>query len=185
MNLNNRAFTLIELLAMLVVLGILMAVTVPNITGILSESKNNILIEDVDKLVDAAKTKISTRSDISHPANNKCLVMTLDFLNDSDDFKKGPNDGEYDKFDSFVIVKREGTSYKYYVRLVEKNEDGKYGLEAVDYDAFKKKPKNYMKEITDESKLKDFKTVTEVATDPVVKKYCTESNAIQGFYKEA
>ena len=41
MKLKNRGFTLVELLAMLVVLGILMAVTIPNITGILNQSKEN------------------------------------------------------------------------------------------------------------------------------------------------
>ena len=31
---NNKGFTLIELIAMLTVLGILIAITVPNMTGI-------------------------------------------------------------------------------------------------------------------------------------------------------
>lgn len=43
---NNKGFTLVEILAMLLVLGIIVAITIPNITGILSGQKENVYIED-------------------------------------------------------------------------------------------------------------------------------------------
>lgn len=144
MKLNKRGFTLIELIAMLVVLGILMAVTVPNITGILSQSKTNVLKEAANKMVDTAKVKIASNSKIKKPTQDNCLIFTLDYLDDNDEFKKGPNDGEYDKFDSFVIVKRENNTYKYYVRLIEIVENNGYGIENADYDMFQNNPDEYI-----------------------------------------
>lgn len=138
MKLNNKAFTLIELLAMLVVLGILMAITVPNITGILNQHKTNVIIEDVNKMVETAKVKIASNSNIKNPDIGKCLVFSLNYLDDNQDIETGPNGGAYNKNDSFVIVTREGSSYKYYVRLVEENDDEYYGVNFTEYSSFEK-----------------------------------------------
>ena len=54
---NNKGFTLVEVLAMLVVLGIIIGVTVPNITGILSNQKTNLIAEDGIKMIENAKNE--------------------------------------------------------------------------------------------------------------------------------
>lgn len=143
MKLNEKGFTLIELIAMLVVLGILMAVTVPNISGILSQSKNNILKEDISKMVDNTKVKISSKN-LKKPSNGNCLIFTLDYLDDNDDYKKGPNDGEYDKINSFIIVKRENNKFKYYVKILEKVKNKNYGINLIDYEKIEKDLKKYI-----------------------------------------
>ena len=185
MKLNNKGFTLVELLVMLVVLGILMAITVPNITGILNQTKNNVLIEDVTKMVETAKTKIATKSNISNPQKDKCLVFTLEYLNDSDEFKKGPNDGKYDFYDSFVIVKRVDNKFEYYVRLVEHAKEGDYGVEKAEYKAFKKKYSDFVGPVTTKVGLEDVTELSEVAGLSIINSYCSGSDSIQGFYKEA
>lgn len=185
MKLNKKGFTLVELLAMLVVLGILMAVTVPNISGILSQSKSNIIKEDVNKMVDTTKVKISSNKKINNPENGKCLIFTLDYLNDSDDYREGPNGGKYDFFGSFVIVKREGSKYKYYVRLVEKNTGSpNYGINLADYAVIEKDWESQIGEITNTVDLKTPTTFAQVAAQPVVKTKCPNAESIQGFYKE-
>ena len=55
---NNKGFTLVEVLAMLVVLGIIIGVTVPNITGILNNQKTNLIAEDGIKMIENAKNEI-------------------------------------------------------------------------------------------------------------------------------
>ena len=54
---NNKGFTLVEVLAMLVVLGIIIGVTVPNITGILNSQKTNLIAEDGIKMIENAKNE--------------------------------------------------------------------------------------------------------------------------------
>ena len=182
MKLTNKGFTLVELLAMLVVLGIIMAVTVPNISGILSSQKTNVLKEDVSKMVDSAKIKVASESNIKKPKNGKCLVFTLKYLNSNDDFKSGPNGGLYDMYGSFVIVKREGSRYKYYVRLAEKTEQGDYyGVPDADYDLFAKKAEDYITKFSDRVDLETPTTASEVKTKSVISGHCSE---VQGFYKE-
>ena len=135
---NNKGFTLVELLAMLVVLGVLMAITIPNITGILSQSKNNQIEQDVIKMVDMAKVKMNTDENAKYPTGKNAILFTLSYIDDERNLLTGPNGGNYYRYDSYVVVLREGNRYKYYVRLVEDNKTYKYGVNITDYSTFKK-----------------------------------------------
>ncbi len=115
---RNKGFTLVELLAMLVVLGIIIAIAIPNINNILKNQRKNQFIADATSMVETAKIKAAKNND--KPTNGKCIIYSLDYLNDNDNINEGPNGGEYDQYESYVIYKRENSSYKYYVKLVEK-----------------------------------------------------------------
>lgn len=128
---NIKGFTLVELLAMLVILGILMAVAIPNMNGILGNQRLNGYKQDAENLVEAAKIKVAKDTTIDKPSTGQCYYFTLDSLDDNDEFSKGPNGGEYLRYDSMVIYTRElvsgtTTTMKYYVRLVEKKDDSNY-----------------------------------------------------------
>jgi len=160
---NRKGFTLVEIIAMLVVISILMVIAVPNISGIIKKNRESQAIEDINKLVGNAKAKMDT--DKVKPIHlNECLLFTLKSLDTNDDINKGLNEGEYDPFESFVIVTRkplEGeyetnatSEYKYYIRLYEvkgresgsgktfmtRLSNGNPGV--VDYDDFVKKPED-------------------------------------------
>ena len=137
---NNKGFTLIELIASMVILAMLMLVTVPNVVGILAQNKKNAYSEDAAKMVSSAKYIISEYKNkgilVLPTANGECTVMTMGFL-DKSEFTKAPNDGEYEFDHSYVVVERVAgdnsavgaagsvVKYNYYVQLVEKK-NGKY-----------------------------------------------------------
>ena len=151
---NRRGFTLLELLAMLVVLGILMAVTIPNITGILGSQRINVFKADASNLAEKAKIKVSKNVMIGKPALGECYILTLDYLDDNDDFDKGPNGGTYSPYDSFVIYTRESgsdrtTKFTFYVRLVEETDSGRQGIDLVEYADINKIKKDDIKEMDD------------------------------------
>ena len=133
---NNKGFTLVELLAMMVVLGIIMGVAIPNVMGILTTHKMNEVKSDAEKMVESTKIKMASNRDIIKPTNGKCVVYSLNNVNDNQDVEIGPNGGAYREYDSFVVVKREGNQYHYYVRLVEevKLNTEYYGIDLVDID---------------------------------------------------
>ena len=100
-------------------------------------------------MMDTAKVKMSTDKSINQkPTTNKCIIMALNYLNDSEDINTGPNGGEYMQFDSFVVITREGNEYKYYVRLVEETGETYYGVDLIDRPVLSEKKLDYIKKIS-------------------------------------
>lgn len=127
--LNKKGFTLIELLAAMVILAAIMVIAVPNVMGILNNSKSNAYVEDAKKLLSLAEYRFRSDSSIKRPAKGKCIVMTLKYL-DNSELDNAPNNGAYDKSKSFVVVKNAPQNsknhYVYSVSLVEELENGTY-----------------------------------------------------------
>ncbi len=122
---KKNGFTLIELLAALVILGILMAVAVPNVLGILNQNKITTYIEDTKKLATTAEYKFRGNNSVVRPTSGNCIIMSLTYL-DQSEFESPPNEGEYLKESSFVVIKRSGSTYEYYPQLIEKTKTGAY-----------------------------------------------------------
>ena len=122
---NNKGFTLVELIGSMVILGLLMLVVVPNVVGLMNSNRQTVYIEDAKKLVNIAKSKVSMHK-ISTLADNQCAFLGLGYL-DNSEFDNPPNGGCYDVNSSFVIIKKNDTTheYDYYVQLAELYE-GKY-----------------------------------------------------------
>ncbi len=142
---NNKGFTLIELLAMLVVLGILIGISVPNITGILNQQKETAFIDDASRLVNTAQMMVSTNREIKRPADGKCIVMSMTFLDKSAEIKKSADGGTYLREDSYVMISRAGTKIYYTVRLVETTTSGDvYGIDGIELSILEKEGTNIL-----------------------------------------
>ena len=128
---KKNGFTLVELLASLTILGILMAVTVPNVVGILTQNKEKTYNEDAKKMISTAKYKMAGNNGVVRPGNNNCILMSLGYL-DNSEYENPPNGGKYLREQSFVVIKRVGKRYEYYVRLAEEMTDDDHTLFGID-----------------------------------------------------
>ena len=120
MKLNRQGFTLVELLAALVILGLLMVVAAPNVLGILNRNKSEIYVEDAKKLVARAEYVMRGDTSISKPNGTgaSCIAFSLGYL-DNSEFNDPPQGGEYFINKSYVKVCKVNYDYKYYVQLLE------------------------------------------------------------------
>ena len=56
---NNKGFTLVELLAVIVILGLLMAIAIPSVTKYITQSRVKTLVSTIDSYVTAATTAVN------------------------------------------------------------------------------------------------------------------------------
>ena len=190
---NRKGFTLVELIAMLVVIGILMLIAVPNISGILKKNRENISVEDINKMVGNTKTKIETGKAKYPKVNGQCAVLSLQFIDNNNDIKSGVNGGLYDKTESFILVKKEqinattaSNQFKYYVRLVEKDGDKTYIIPLIDYDEYAKEPDEHVPQFvnfTDEMKLNLASATKEEVKDKVNDMISNLCTSVSDMYK--
>ncbi len=128
---KNAGFTMIELLAAIVILGILMGVAVPTVMRVLTDSRNRTYIDDSLKLASTMDYQIRKDNMIPIPAVGSCIVMNLSYL-DNNTFKDAPYGGEYDRVYSFgVALRKDVGNYEFYPRLVEKLPKGSSGYRGV------------------------------------------------------
>ena len=123
---NNYGFTMVELLAAIVILGILSTLAIPAIMGVVHRGKNKIYVSDALKLISIAEMEIRMKSDyIKKPDDGKCIVLSMHYLNPSE-LDSPPNGGKYMEYYSYVVVKNNGGELEYSAFLVEKLPNNHY-----------------------------------------------------------
>lgn len=141
---NNKGFTMIELLASMVLLSILMLTAVPTVLRVMDNSRKTTIINDAKKFVSNVEYKIKNNNNnivrprVTSSSGRNCILVTLGYLDLGSEFKEGPHGGAYSLDDSYVIVKLKDynkaggivQTYDYYVTLVEKydNNTANYGV---------------------------------------------------------
>ena len=85
--LNNKGFTLVELLAVVVILVIIMLVAIPNISSSIERrnQKNKAKMKEV--VISASELFVTNKeesisSNLEYCSNKKCIVSVLDLVND-------------------------------------------------------------------------------------------------------
>lgn len=76
---NERGLTLIELLAVIVILGIIAAIAIPSIGGLINKTKEDAIKADAVQVLNAAKLYVSTNAgkiedDIAADSNKKVVL---------------------------------------------------------------------------------------------------------------
>ncbi|GMB07464.1 prepilin-type N-terminal cleavage/methylation domain-containing protein [Thermolongibacillus altinsuensis] len=81
---NEKGLTLIELLAVIVILGIIAAIAIPSIGGIINKSKDDAKIAEGIQIINAAKLYMTANTPASFPATltNTELDPYLDSVKD-------------------------------------------------------------------------------------------------------
>ena len=159
---NKKGFTLVELLAAIVILGILSVFALPMITGMVENSRNKMYVDDALKLIARAEYQMkASSSSIEKPDQGDCIVITMAYLQ-ANEIITAPNGGEYDPDQSFVVIRNNNDKFEYSVVLVEDLKKGGYkGLKLTPYNVLlSKNAPSYVTPFNDNELLSDPESIT-------------------------
>ena len=115
---NRNGFTLVELLAVIVILGIIMLIAVPNVVGVIDNNRKETYLSDAKKMVTMAEYATRTNTSILMPNNGEVTVLRLSYINNGD-LTKDPEGNNYDTYRSYIAIKKGTDGFdEYYVNLV-------------------------------------------------------------------
>lgn len=100
---NKKGFTLVELLAVIIILGVLLMIAVPAVQNVIKKTKNNATQKQAELFIDAAK-----KMAIIDEATSDMVIYKLRDLDSSVDTNR---------FTGMVVALKENGSYKYYIYL--------------------------------------------------------------------
>ena len=127
---NERGFTLVELLAVIVILGLLMAIAIPSVTKYITQSRKKTLISTMDSYVTAVTTAVN---DNEFGAMSKGDTMYYIPVNNEEEYscvtlEKGGKNPFGNWKEAYVVVNydSEKYSYDYYFTFYD---DAGYGME--------------------------------------------------------
>ncbi len=106
---NKKAFTLIELLAVIIILGILMIIAIPAVTNYISESRKSAYIDTAKQVISGAKNLVNSGkldifdTEVTYYIPAKCVP--------SENGLQTPY-GEF--VQAYVVIQYTGNNYDYY-----------------------------------------------------------------------
>lgn len=119
--LNKKAFTLIELLAVIIILGVLLLIAVPAVSRYIQESREDTYATNLSKFVDAVSPEVNSYNEPYTFSTDEYLVVPIACLDlERGDSSKSPF-GPYVKTKSYVVVTRKENNggFEYHVAALD------------------------------------------------------------------
>ncbi|CAM3457789.1 hypothetical protein GCM10009865_35480 [Aeromicrobium ponti] len=118
---NQKGLTLVELLAVIVILGIIAAIAVPSIGKIMENSKKDAHVSNAQQILGAAKLAVASKDPISTGTDNTMTLGELHTAGFIEEIPVSPKTNvAYDSTTSKVVIDTTATGgFLYKVTLVD------------------------------------------------------------------
>ncbi len=116
---NKKAFTLIELLAVIVILGVLLSIAIPQVSQYITNSKKEGFVSSARLFVDSLRNDAISGFYVLPSRSNDVTIITLDLATMQKSKEKSSFGGRWIYSKSYVAIINVGTGenpdYRYYI----------------------------------------------------------------------
>lgn len=131
---KNKGFTLVELLAVITILGLLAIITIPTVTNMMSKQKEKLYYDQLNQLIRASQNWATDNTKFLANLTNKCsdtYIVSIDQLKNktydptknteeyvsylADDFKNPKTDEQFKNDEIKVNIYKQSKNYLYCV----------------------------------------------------------------------
>lgn len=116
---NKKGFTLIELFAVIIILGLLAIIVVPNVIDIVNENSDKVYERQIENIIKSAKTWGADNLGKLPNVNNESIRVTLGELQQGgyakNDLKNPKTEELFDENNTYVIIKNINGNLDYQV----------------------------------------------------------------------
>ena len=110
---NDKGFTLVETIAVIIILGVVLSIAVPSITNVVKSTNKNRMISDAETFISEVKEYVESDTIGNTPNDNKYKLVNI-----KSKLSKSPYGENYNMESSFVIINNNSytvclTDYKY------------------------------------------------------------------------
>lgn len=121
---NEKGLTLIETLAVIIILGIVMIIAVPSVTKYIVRSDNAVYASNISAYLETIKGKYEMKEYGSYLKDDEIMVVPIrHVILEKGDSEKTPY-GAYDFDRSYVLIVPERNGYSYYATIIDSERVG-------------------------------------------------------------
>lgn len=96
---NDKGFTLVETIAVIIILGVVLSIAVPSITNVVKSTNKNRMISDAETFISEVKEYVESDTIGNTPNDNKYKLVNI-----KSKLSKSPYGRNYNMESSFVII---------------------------------------------------------------------------------
>lgn len=121
---SNKGFTLVEVIAVIIIIGIVMAISIPAVSRHMLDSRRSSYSNNMNAYTETIKGEYMEKEYGDFLEDDEILLVPIELIDlEKNEGKKTPF-GEYDYDRSYVVIAPERSTYQYYISVVDSASKG-------------------------------------------------------------
>ena len=115
---KKNGFTLVEILAVIIILGIIMIIAIPAVTKYILKSDKSVYADDIIAYLETARAEYEMKEYGTFLKDDEIMIVPIEYI----DLEKGTKEspfGEFDLSKSYIVISPYKKGYQYYANVVD------------------------------------------------------------------